>query len=402
MNQVCIDLGTEGPQWASVSHGCYISLESSGVHRSLGVHVSFVRSTTMDSWKPSQLKMMELGGNAKLKAFFKEHNVPESMAIAQKYNTRAADWYRKNLRALAEGTDPPSPLPEGEGHLPVEGYVPQVAYSSSTTGGDSGEPAPPAPQRKPSDASDGPAAEEEAESSSASPSGPPQRPIPNDDLIGAVFGEEVGSKVSGGLWTALGAAKTIASKAKTFAETKKQQAQQEGWIDTVVGTAKQGVAVTVDTTQVLAQKGLEAGQATAALVNEGGGKAVIGKTTEAAKTGVDWVADRLNALAQQGDQTAAGLQAMSSGRMEGFGSDNAAPASSAAAPATATPAGLSHMTQEAVLARRSYHEGGCDDRAAALQSMNAAGAGVDRPCSPRIAAAKAELWNDDDDWGDMN
>merc|ERR1719247_3324492 len=67
-NQKCIDDGSPNPQWASVSHGCYISLESSGVHRSLGVHVSFVRSITMDSWKPLQLKLMDLGGNQKLKA----------------------------------------------------------------------------------------------------------------------------------------------------------------------------------------------------------------------------------------------------------------------------------------------------------------------------------------------
>merc|ERR1719247_693781 len=98
-NQKCIDDGSPNPQWASVSHGCYISLESSGVHRSLGVHVSFVRSTTMDTWKPLQLKLMELGGNQRLKDFFKQHNIPEDMPIKQKYNTRAAEWYRKNLRA---------------------------------------------------------------------------------------------------------------------------------------------------------------------------------------------------------------------------------------------------------------------------------------------------------------
>merc|ERR1719424_58105 len=118
-NQACIDCGQASPQWASVSHGCYISLESSGVHRSLGVHISFVRSTTMDSWKPLQLKLMELGGNQKLKAFFRLHKIAD-MPIVQKYNTRAAEWYRKNLRALAEGTDQPPPLPEGTASLPSE------------------------------------------------------------------------------------------------------------------------------------------------------------------------------------------------------------------------------------------------------------------------------------------
>lgn len=118
-NQACMDTGSANPQWASVSHGCYISLESAGVHRSLGVHISFVRSTTMDAWKPQQLKLMELGGNARLKAFFRHHGIPDSMPIKEKYNTRAAEWYRRNLKSLIEGSAAPPPLPEGTGKLPV-------------------------------------------------------------------------------------------------------------------------------------------------------------------------------------------------------------------------------------------------------------------------------------------
>jgi len=78
-NRTCCDGGSAEPLWASVSHGCYISLESSGVHRSLGVHISFVRSTTMDSWKPVQLRMMELGGNRRFNEFLKDHGVPLDM-----------------------------------------------------------------------------------------------------------------------------------------------------------------------------------------------------------------------------------------------------------------------------------------------------------------------------------
>uniref|UniRef100_A0A7R9ZZF5 Arf-GAP domain-containing protein n=1 Tax=Pyrodinium bahamense TaxID=73915 RepID=A0A7R9ZZF5_9DINO len=122
-NKVCCDCGTAEPQWASISHGIYISIEASGIHRSLGVRVSYVQSTSMDSWKPVHLRMMELGGNRRFAEFLREQGVPEDLPIRQKYLTRAAEWYRKDLRARAEGTTPPPMLPAGTGHLPAEGAM---------------------------------------------------------------------------------------------------------------------------------------------------------------------------------------------------------------------------------------------------------------------------------------
>mmetsp|Transcript_30468 Transcript_30468/g.84039 ORF Transcript_30468/g.84039 Transcript_30468/m.84039 type:complete len:252 (-) Transcript_30468:13-768(-) len=119
-NRTCCDGGAAAPEWTSVSHGIYISIGSAGVHRSLGVGVSFVQSTSMDSWKPVHLKMMELGGNRRFAEFLRQHGVPEDLPIRQKYSTRAAQWYRENLRAMAEGTSPPPPLAPGEGCLPAD------------------------------------------------------------------------------------------------------------------------------------------------------------------------------------------------------------------------------------------------------------------------------------------
>lgn len=120
-NGICCDCGTRDPEWASVSHGIYLSIEASGVHRSLGVRMSYVQSTCMDSWKPLHLRMMELGGNQRFVTCMREHGVPEDMTIRQKYSTRAAEWYRANLRAMAEDITPPPALPPGIGHLPAEG-----------------------------------------------------------------------------------------------------------------------------------------------------------------------------------------------------------------------------------------------------------------------------------------
>lgn len=114
-NRMCCDCGTAGATWVSIQHGIYLSIGAAGLHRSLGVKVSFVQSTTMDSWKPIHLKMMELGGNRRFNDFMKEQGIPADMPIREKYSTRAAAWYRENLKALAEGKEPLAPLPAGTG-----------------------------------------------------------------------------------------------------------------------------------------------------------------------------------------------------------------------------------------------------------------------------------------------
>ena len=46
-----------GPTWASANLGVYLCLNCSGVHRSLGTHITQVRSITMDAWFPDQIEV---------------------------------------------------------------------------------------------------------------------------------------------------------------------------------------------------------------------------------------------------------------------------------------------------------------------------------------------------------
>lgn len=104
-NKECVDCKNPQPQWASPKFGIFICFECAGIHRGLGVHISFVRSITMDQFKNDELKAMELGGNDNFDAYMQAHNIDTKLPAKFKYDNPIAEEYKKKLKAEVNDED---------------------------------------------------------------------------------------------------------------------------------------------------------------------------------------------------------------------------------------------------------------------------------------------------------
>ncbi|OQR67036.1 arf-GAP with coiled-coil [Tropilaelaps mercedesae] len=105
-NERCVDCGARDPEWASVNLGATLCIQCSGIHRSLGVHISKVRSLKLDSWEDDTVKIMERLGNDsvnKIFAYEVDENLraqPESERSFREAWIRAKYLDRKFVRPL--------------------------------------------------------------------------------------------------------------------------------------------------------------------------------------------------------------------------------------------------------------------------------------------------------------
>lgn len=72
-NKFCADCNAPEPDWASLSFGIIVCLDCAGYHRSLGTHVTTVRSLKLDTWSDLHVKILDLGGNSTFRNFVQNY-----------------------------------------------------------------------------------------------------------------------------------------------------------------------------------------------------------------------------------------------------------------------------------------------------------------------------------------
>ncbi|KAG0359041.1 hypothetical protein BGZ54_010157 [Gamsiella multidivaricata] len=91
-NKFCVDCRKKDPRWASFNLGCFMCIRCSGVHRSMGTHISKVKSVDLDNWTAEQVENMIKWGNEKANMYW-EARLPESSIPNE--NTSGIDpWIR--------------------------------------------------------------------------------------------------------------------------------------------------------------------------------------------------------------------------------------------------------------------------------------------------------------------
>mmetsp|Transcript_29022 Transcript_29022/g.52865 ORF Transcript_29022/g.52865 Transcript_29022/m.52865 type:complete len:220 (-) Transcript_29022:129-788(-) len=113
-NDRCADCGKQDSSWASVSHGVFICVVCSDVHRSVGTHISKVKGCTGTYlWGPDELEKMAAGNLAAERLYGAEKVDPAaSKEEKQRYVTQ------KYTRPLADVSTPPPAVMQQEDVAP--------------------------------------------------------------------------------------------------------------------------------------------------------------------------------------------------------------------------------------------------------------------------------------------
>lgn len=99
-NRSCAECDRENPDWVSLNLGCVMCIDCSGVHRSLGVHVSKVRSLALDDLDREEYLMLRDIGNMTSNSIWEANVDGSKPSLNASYAQRDKYIRRKYLEKL--------------------------------------------------------------------------------------------------------------------------------------------------------------------------------------------------------------------------------------------------------------------------------------------------------------
>lgn len=105
-NKRCADCRKKDPRWVSWNLGLFMCIRCSGVHRSLGTHISKVKSVDLDSWTPEQIANVVRWGNATANKYW------EANLSVEPTEATIGQWIRAKYDRKQFAMSGPMPEPE--------------------------------------------------------------------------------------------------------------------------------------------------------------------------------------------------------------------------------------------------------------------------------------------------
>ncbi|KAL6301027.1 hypothetical protein BKA93DRAFT_739387 [Sparassis latifolia] len=107
-NKVCADCKRNDPRWASWNIGVFLCIRCSGIHRSMGTHISKVKSVDLDVWTPEQMASIQRWGNRLANLYWEAHLKPGHIPADHKMESFIRSKYESRRWAL-DGPAPSDP-----------------------------------------------------------------------------------------------------------------------------------------------------------------------------------------------------------------------------------------------------------------------------------------------------
>ncbi|KAJ4392980.1 ARF GAP with effector function(s) [Gnomoniopsis smithogilvyi] len=147
-NKMCADCKrNKHPRWASWNLGVFICIRCSGIHRSMGVHISRVKSVDLDSWTDEQMQSILSWGNARANKYWEDKLAPGHTPSEAKIENFIRTKYELK-RWVMDGPmpDPASLDADGDDDVPLslvkEKQTIERKESLRRSGGQSASPTP--------------------------------------------------------------------------------------------------------------------------------------------------------------------------------------------------------------------------------------------------------------------